>query len=72
MSSEEQASAYLEEAELTLESAEAIYDSAKKSDEDLWAQVVKCLGVKPRGFLFPRRTFQSPRGNPQGVQSPQA
>lgn len=41
MSSEEQASAYLEEAELTLESAEAIYNSAKESNEDLWAQVVK-------------------------------
>jgi hypothetical protein len=34
---------------------------------------VKCLGVKPRGFLFPRRTLQSPpKWNPQGAQSPQA
>jgi HEPN domain-containing protein len=41
VSSEEQAEAYFTEAELTLESAEAIYNSAKKSDEDLWAQVVK-------------------------------
>lgn len=41
MSSEEQAEAYFTEAELTLESAEAIYNSAKESDENLWAQVVK-------------------------------
>jgi len=41
MSSEDQAEAYLKEAELTLESAEAIYSSAEKSDENLWAQVVK-------------------------------
>lgn len=41
MSSEEQAEAYLEEAELTLESARAIYRSAENSGEDLWAQVVK-------------------------------
>lgn len=41
MSSEEQADAYLEEAELTLESAEAIYRSAENSGENLWAQVVK-------------------------------
>lgn len=41
MSSEEQADAYLEEAELTLESAEAIYNTAEESGENLWAQVVK-------------------------------
>lgn len=41
MSSEEQAEAYFEEAELTLESAEAIYSSAEDSGENLWAQVVK-------------------------------
>lgn len=41
MSSEEQADAYLTEAELTLESAEAIYVSADESGENLWAQVVK-------------------------------
>lgn len=41
MSSEEQAEAYFEEAELTLESAEAIYNSAEESGENLWAQVVK-------------------------------
>ncbi|QSG12961.1 hypothetical protein HSBGL_2557 [Halapricum desulfuricans] len=33
---------------------------------------MKCLGVKPRGFLFPRRALQIPQGNPQGAQSPQA
>lgn len=41
MSSEEQAEAYFEEAELTLESAEAIYNTAEKSGDNLWAQVVK-------------------------------
>ena len=41
MSSEEQAAAYLEEAELTLESAEAIYNAAANSGHALWAQVVK-------------------------------
>lgn len=41
MSSEDQADAYIEEAELTLESAEAIYSSAEESGESLWAQVVK-------------------------------
>jgi len=33
---------------------------------------VKCLGINPRGFLFQRRALEMPRGNPQGVQSPQA
>lgn len=41
MSSEEQADAYFEEAELTLESAQAIHDSARETGNDLWAQVVK-------------------------------
>jgi hypothetical protein len=41
MSSEEQADAYLTEAELTLKSAAAIYKSADESGENLWAQVVK-------------------------------
>ena len=41
MSSEQQAEAYVKEAELTLESAEAIYNSAEESGESLWAQVVK-------------------------------
>jgi len=41
MSSEEQAAAYLEEAELTLDSAEAIYNAADNSGKALWAQVVK-------------------------------
>lgn len=41
MSSEEQADAYLKEAELTLSSARAIYSSAEESREQLWAQVVK-------------------------------
>jgi len=41
VSSERQAEAYVEEAELTWESAEAIYNSAEKSGENLWAQVVK-------------------------------
>lgn len=41
MSSEDQASAYLEEAELTLSSTQAIYSSAVETQEELWAQVVK-------------------------------
>ncbi len=41
MSSEEQAAAYLHEAELTLASARAIYESADESGANLWAQVVK-------------------------------
>lgn len=40
MSSDEQAEAYLEEARLTLSSAQAIMDAAREK-EDLWAQVVK-------------------------------
>lgn len=41
MSRADQATAYLEEAELTLLSARAIYDSAIESRAELWAQVVK-------------------------------
>lgn len=41
MSSEEQATAYLEEAELTLEAAEAVYAAAAEGGQALWAQVVK-------------------------------
>jgi HEPN domain-containing protein len=41
MSSEEQADAYLEEAKLTLASAQAIFQTAEKSGDELWAQVVK-------------------------------
>lgn len=41
MSSERQAEAYLEEAELTLKSATAIYESAEESNDELWADVVK-------------------------------
>lgn len=41
MSSEEQADAYLEEAELTLESAEVIHAFAEETGRNLWAQVVK-------------------------------
>lgn len=41
MSSEEQAQAYLEEARLTLASAEAIHRTAEESGNNLWAQVVK-------------------------------
>lgn len=40
MSSDEQAEAYLEEARLTLSSAQAIMDAAKEK-EDMWALVVK-------------------------------
>lgn len=41
MSSEDQAGAYREAAELTLESAQAIHNSATESGENLWAHVVK-------------------------------
>jgi HEPN domain-containing protein len=41
MSAEEQAEAYLNEAELTLESAQAIYSTASETGNKLWAQVVK-------------------------------
>lgn len=41
MSSDEQADAYLIEAELTFSSARAIYTSASTDRENLWAQVVK-------------------------------
>lgn len=41
MSSEEQATAYLEEAELTFLSAQAIYHSAVDTHDELWAHVVK-------------------------------
>ena len=37
----EQSKKYMEEAELTLESAEAIFEKAKEEDKDLWANVVK-------------------------------
>lgn len=41
MSSEDQAKAYLQEAELTLSSARAIFSVAEEGGENLWAQVVK-------------------------------
>ena len=37
----EQSKKYMEEAELTLESAEAVFEKAKEEDKDLWANVVK-------------------------------
>lgn len=41
MSTDEQADAYLAEAELTLSSARAIHQAATDTQENLWAQVVK-------------------------------
>jgi HEPN domain-containing protein len=41
VSTDEQAEAYLREAELTLSSAHAIYNSASEQQEAMWAQVVK-------------------------------
>lgn len=38
---EKQAEKYLEEAELSLSSAQAIFDRAKEEDKNLWANVVK-------------------------------
>ena len=38
---EKQAKSYLEEAELSLETAQIIFDKAKEEDKDLWANVVK-------------------------------
>lgn len=37
----EQSKKYMEEAELSLYSAEAVFDKAKEEDKDLWANVVK-------------------------------
>jgi len=37
----ERAKAYLKEAELTLESAQAIFEKAKKTSKQLWSKVVK-------------------------------
>ena len=47
-------------------------EAATDGDDEAEIVTVKCLGIKPRGFLFPRRALQIPRGNPQGAQSPQA
>jgi HEPN domain-containing protein len=41
MSSDEQAATYLEEARLTLEAAQAVYDKAEETGNDLWATAVK-------------------------------
>jgi hypothetical protein len=38
---EQQAKAYFDEAELTIESAEAIYERAKRTGKQLWSKVVK-------------------------------
>lgn len=64
MSSERQAVAYLEEAELTLHSARTIYD-ASSDDSEMWAQVVKnaydaieqavSAGITARDQAIPRR-----------------
>lgn len=37
----EQSEKYMEEAELTMISAQAVFDKAKEEDKDLWANVVK-------------------------------
>ncbi|MFH1066241.1 MAG: HEPN domain-containing protein [Nanoarchaeota archaeon] len=39
---ERQAENYLEEAELSLEAAKAIFEKSKEEDKTLWANVVKC------------------------------
>ncbi len=39
---QKQADNYIREAELTLESAQAIFDKAKEENKGLWANVVKC------------------------------
>lgn len=38
----EQSKKYMEEAELTIDAAQAIFDKAKEEDKDLWAHVIKC------------------------------
>jgi len=38
---EKQSKSYLEEAELSLETAQIIFERAKEEDKDLWANVVK-------------------------------
>ena len=64
MSTDEQADAYLREANLTLRAAEAIHESATESGEQLWAQVVKngydaieqavSAGIAAAGEAIPR------------------
>lgn len=60
-----QALAYLEEAELTLDSAQAIFAEAKRTGKKLWSKVVKesydsmencaAAGLVLRGVEIPRR-----------------
>jgi len=38
---EKQSKSYLEEAELSLETAQIIFDKAKEGDKDFWANVIK-------------------------------
>lgn len=65
MSSREQAAAYLEEAQLTLDSARAIFEAAETGQSDMWAQVVKngydaieqaiSAGIAGSGTRIPRQ-----------------
>lgn len=84
MSSEEQAAAYLREAELTLSSARAIHASATADQVNLWAQVVKngydameqavSAGIAARGESVPRghpgkiNTFIELHGPPEELE----
>ena len=38
-----QSRGYIEEAELSLETARIIFDKAKEEDKDLWANVISCF-----------------------------
>ncbi|TRZ54681.1 HEPN domain-containing protein [archaeon] len=61
---ERQSKEYLEEAELTLIAAEAVFKEAKETKKDLWAQVVKACydsmeqavsaALAKRGLLIPK------------------
>lgn len=84
MSSEDQADAYLREAELTLRAARAIYRAASEEGEALWATVVKngydaieqsiSAGIAAEGEPVPRRhgakieTFLSLYEPPEGFE----
>lgn len=64
MSSEKQVDAYMKAAELTLESAQAIYRTAQETGDELWSQVVKngydsieqaiSAGIAAEGESIPR------------------
>lgn len=49
---EKQSKSYLEEAELSLETAQIVFEKAKEEDKDLWANLQCCI---TGAFLLSRR-----------------